>query len=252
MFERDVLRAVLNTPESIDDSLPTRPFPPSDKYLEGLWRHKVETDPITTLHDSLKARFTDDSINGGDVANALRFLAQATGDVVFQTAARAMRGCGLISGNTDGGNLRGGGLKQDVLRVLRQLNGEAEWIVMPHMRTWIVARGLSMHAAAMRTAAVYGIPGASFATVVKNLERTYRQWSASVAANKPATPAPNGDTGRRLRVRFARPWLDINNVPVNEHLGVKFDGDGFGIAPDTGEWRRLIDDGHIALYGEAK
>jgi hypothetical protein len=50
-------------------------------------------------------------------------------------------------------------------------------------------------------------------------------------------------------VRFTRPWLGADNQPITELMGVKFGDDGFGLASDDREWRRLIAGGHISLCG---
>jgi hypothetical protein len=103
--------------------------------------------------------------------------------------------------------------------------------------------------AARLAAAQRGIPGASFDAVVKQLTQAFRSWKASVEAEKPAASFPTGDTGRKLRVRMARPWLGHENLPVSEIRGVIFDTDGAAVAPDDAWWRGMIHDGHFCLCG---
>jgi len=169
---------------------------------------------------------------------ALHFLARATGDTAFKTAALAMRAYGLEEG----------GLKTRTLGFLRTNRGEPEWLVMPFMMQQVRRCG-SIRRAAMLTCARYGIPGASFEAVVKSLTLKYPEWKVSVETLSPARAPPSGDTGRKLKVKFARPWLETESQPVAELLGVKFDADGFGLAPDNRQWRQWIHDGHIALFG---
>jgi hypothetical protein len=221
--------------ESLEDKKPSR------EYLDKCWQAAVKRDPLRAPIDDLKGKdgvaYAKASISGRDVAEALDFLSEALGDEAFWTAALALRAYGISAG----------GVKQDTLRLLRTHGGEPEWIVMPHMALWVY-RGLAPRAAAMRTAAQHGVPGPSFDTVVKNLERTWRDYSS--AGNAPAFAPIAGDTGRKLRVRLLPNARPADGDPaLKEIMGVAFDADGFGVAPDTREWRRWIHEGHIAFYG---
>jgi hypothetical protein len=182
-------------------------------------------------------KFANKSIKGSDIAEALDFLAVMTNDPAFKTAASALRGYGLV----------GGGLKQETSRLIKESNDTAAWLAMPHMSRW-VAHSPSIHAAAERTAAQLGIAGATFAAVVRDLCDTYPIWLKAVEENAPVPSAPNGDTGRKLKVRLPFSWHGAEKQPVLE-FGVKFDEDGFGIAPDNRDWRRRINKGQVALYG---
>ena len=214
---------------------------PSSNFLEECWRAAVERNRLKVPIDKLRrGAFSRPSISGRDIAEALDFLSEAIGDEAFRTASLALRAYGIGSG----------GVKQDVLRLLREHRGDPEWIVMPMMGSWVIKRGLTPRKAAIRTAAQYGVPGPSFETVVKNLERTYRAWTRSVAATAPSRAPPDGDTGRKLKVRRIRPSVNGEALPVKDVImGVAFDEDGFGVAPDTREWRRFIHEGIVALYG---
>jgi hypothetical protein len=225
-------RRAIPKDESLEDAKP------SEGFLERCWQSAVARDPLIVSHDLLKRSFLAESIKGNDVAMALHFLARATGDPAFKTAALAVRAYGLEDG----------GLKARTLGLLRENRGEPEWLVMPFMMQQ-VRGGRSIRRAAMITCARYGIPGPTFATVVRSLTLKYPEWKASVEIHSPATAPPSGDTGRKLRVKFARPWLGTDNQPMKELLGVIFDEDGFGLAPDNRQWRQWIHDGHIALFG---
>src|SRR5437764_914373 len=79
---------------------------PSAAAFEAMWCASVARDPLNVAYDRGKqAKFANESLNGGDVAEALDFLANMTGDEAFLTAALAIRSYGVA----------GGGLKQDTL-----------------------------------------------------------------------------------------------------------------------------------------
>jgi hypothetical protein len=169
---------------------------------------------------------------------ALDFIAEITGDEAFRSAILAMRAYGLDRG----------GLKQNALQMIKKQCRTAEWAAMPRMHS-LVLSGLESVPAAKEAAAQPGIPGQSFSRVVDRLRKTYPAWKRSLAGQLPAPRWLDGNTGRTLRVRLARPWLGADNQPSSELMGVQFGDDGFGIAADNREWRRLIYEGHIALYG---
>jgi hypothetical protein len=204
-----------------------------------MWRQSVSRDPLYVAYDRGRAAISaNESINGGDVADALDFLADMVGDHAFRTAALALRGYGLA----------GGGLKQDTLGLVREQNGTAAWAAMPCMHSWKqVIKSVS--AAAARTAVQLGIPGKSFEVVIDALRKTYPVWLKEIEDKAPTRQIQSGDTGRKLRVRFTVPRLGADNEPITELMGVHFGQDGFGIAPDNRDWRRLIHQGHVALYG---
>jgi hypothetical protein len=103
--------------------------------------------------------------------------------------------------------------------------------------------------AARLAAAQHGIPGLSFDAVVKQLTIAYPSWKAAVEAKTPAPSFLTGDTGRKLKVRFARPWLGPDNLPTREIRNITFDADGAALAPDDAWWRRMIFEGHFCLCG---
>jgi hypothetical protein len=211
----------------------------TDSELDKKWRRSVSRDRLNVAYDRGKATsFANESIKGKDVAAALAFLADMTGDEAFQTAALALRAYGLAEG----------GLKQKTLQMMRDTHGTAARFAMPEMHAW-VREGKSVTDAAARTAVQLGIPGVSFDAVVEHLRKSYSGWLEVVEGNVPSPQFPSGDTGRKLRVRFTRPWLGADNQPVTELMGVRFGDDGFGLAPDNREWRRLIAGGHISHCG---
>jgi hypothetical protein len=87
---------------------------PTLAALEEMWQASNSRDSLCVAHERGGAtKFANESINGGDLADALDFLADMTGDHAFLTAALALRGYGLAVG----------GLKQDTLRMLREYHG---------------------------------------------------------------------------------------------------------------------------------
>jgi hypothetical protein len=173
----------------------------SDRTDEEMWRRSVSRDPLCVAYDRGRAAiFANESINGGDVADALDFLAEMIGDHAFRTAALALRGYGLA----------GGGLKQDTLRLVREQNGTAAWAAMPCIHSWKQVIK-SERAAAAQTAVQLGIPGSSFEAVKKELCKTYPVWLKEIEDKAPTRQSQSGDTGRKLRVRFTVPWLGADN-----------------------------------------
>ena len=214
---------------------------PSPEFLEVCWRKAREKYPLNVPVDRLKGGevFSKPSVSGRDIAEALDVLFDAIGDEAFRTAALALRAYGLDEG----------GLKQEAQRLLLDHGGDPEWVVMPMIGRWVTS-GLRPRAAARMIAAQYGISGPSFETVVKNLERTWGKYSRAIKADAPKKPFPSGDTGRKLKVRLIIGKLDPK-ASLKEIMGVAFDEDGFGVAPDTREWRRLINQGAFAFHGYA-
>lgn len=211
--------------------------------LKKAWEQRCKVDPFEGTYDRIKTEtFANESINAGDIADALDFVAAATGDDLFKRSALALRAYGLA----------GGGLKQDTTRMLIDHHRTAAWGAMPKIHEWVVRQGLSIREAAARVAARLGIKGQSFNAVVDDLRKTYPSWIKAIENKGPGRIVNDGDTGRKLRVRFARPWLDADNRPIAELMGIKFDDEGFGLAPDNREWRRFIQEGQIALYGVSK
>jgi hypothetical protein len=210
-----------------------------DTAPEEKWRRAVARDPFSVAYDRGKATsFANESIKGKDIAAALNFLADMTGDHAFLTAALVLRAYGLADG----------GLKQKTLEMMRDNHGTPARFAGPRMHAW-VREGKSVSEAAALTAIDLGIPGASFKAVVDALRKGYSSWREAVDDDQHPPQLPSGDTGRRLRVRLTCSWLDANNKPITELMGVKFGDDGFGVAPDDREWRRLIAGGSISLCG---
>src|SRR5262249_11953569 len=185
--------------------------------------------------------FANESLSGGDIAEALEFLEDMLGDDAFRTARLALDAYGLTFG---------GGLKNETLAVVKDQWQTAAWGAMPRMHAWVI-NGKSEREAAKISAAELGVravKSARYEAAIDSLRKTYPLWLKSVKNNEPCK-VHDGDTGRKLRVRFARTWLGADNQPITELMSVKFDGNGFGLAPDNREWRRLIHAGYIALYG---
>ncbi len=211
---------------------------PSEEFLRGCWEQALKRNPIVTSYDKAKqVSPARESIKCADVVATLDFLADSIGDDIFRTASLALRSYGLDKG----------GLKQSVCRLLAEHKAEPEYVVIWYMKR-LVDKGKSVRGAAMLTAAHYGIPGQSFESVVKSLTLKFPKWKSDVESKAPGRTFPTGDTGRKLRVRLARPSAGADN-PVWEQMGVKFDKDGFGIVPDDKRWRQLIFEGHVAHYG---
>ncbi|HME84822.1 MAG TPA: hypothetical protein VKG91_09810 [Roseiarcus sp.] len=208
-------------------------------FLEFLWKAAVARDPIKTPYDA----FNDASLSGEATAEALAMLYEKTGDEAFRTALLALRAYELDKG----------GLKENLRRAMRGAADArpAVWLLMPHMASWR-SRVAHDSQAARLTAAQHGVRGQSFDAVVNELRKAYALWNASVRDNKPTTGFPSGDTGRKLKVRMARPWLGTDNLPLKEIRGVTFDADGSALAPDDFWWRRMIHDGHFCLVASSR
>ena len=85
--------------------------------------------------------------------------------------------------------------------------------------------------------------------MVKELCTAFGPWQASVKSKAPADMPPIGDTGRKLRVRMATPWLGVDNHPIEEMRGVLFNEDGTALAPDDCWWRGKVCEGTFHLCG---
>lgn len=206
------------------------------EFLEACWRKSVKRDRIQTPYEAIES----ESLSGEATAAALELLVEVTGDEAFRTALLALRAYGLDKG----------GLKE---KLKQRLRGSLDVrpairLVLPTMSNWRRRVSTDVQAARL-TAAQYGIPGQSFATVVEELRKASKKWEASVASEAPAAVPPAGDTGRKLKVRWAHPWLGPGNVPLNEIRGVSLDRDGAGLAPDDSWWRARIHDGSFHLCG---
>jgi hypothetical protein len=78
--------------------------------LKKLWEWKCKIDPFIGCYDrGKKTQFANESISGGDIAEALDFLVDMLGDEAFRTARLALNAYGLRFG---------GGLKQKTLAMI--------------------------------------------------------------------------------------------------------------------------------------
>jgi hypothetical protein len=83
---------------------------------------------LSATYDRLQSReFADISMTGRDIARGLEFLAAATDDEVFRSAALAIQAYGLDKG----------GLKASTLKMLRDNQRTAEWGAMSVMHQLI-------------------------------------------------------------------------------------------------------------------
>jgi hypothetical protein len=86
--------------------------------LEKAWRNEVTRPTLHATYDKLRsAEFADVSVKGRDIARGLDFLAEATDDEAFWTAALAIRAYGFDKG----------GLKTSTLKMLRDNQRTADW-----------------------------------------------------------------------------------------------------------------------------
>lgn len=102
-----------------------------------------------------------------------------------------------------------------------------------------------MALAAKLTMAQLGAPGDDFETVATALRKVFASYRSGGSLVK--APLNLGDTGRKLKVRFSRPWLGADNKSLRVMRDVEFADDGTGLAPDNQWWRRMIRDGHFEL-----
>jgi hypothetical protein len=206
-------------------------------FLEQLWIARRRRDPIK---DGYELSDESSSLNGEATASALKLLWDATGDEAFRTSLLALPSYGLERG----------GLKEQLKRQMRGPHDvrPAIALALPTMYLWRRKVKTDIQAARL-TAAQHGIPGASFDAVVKQLIQAFPSWKCSAETEKAAPAYLTGDTGRKLKVRMAHPWLGPDNLPAREIRGVTFDADGGAIAPDDAWWRRMIRCGHFCLCG---
>jgi len=180
------------------------------------------------------------SVRGRDVARALEFLAEATDDDVFRSAALAIRGYGLDKG----------GLKASTLKMLRENRRTAEWAAMRMMHQF-VEEGSSVLQSARSTSVVLGLPGQSMASTVDNLRKVYPKWLKAINGHSPPPTLPDGSTGRKLRVQLRQVVKTADRTSRISWFpgGAVFDATGFAIVPDNREWRRLVNKGFAVLFG---
>jgi hypothetical protein len=237
-----------------------RPETCTDEFLSKCWEAALKRDPVMTPYEKLAT-----STAGAATGAALEFLARLTDDEAFRTALLVLRAYGFDEGRRTGLQERG----------RERLSGRlsmrpAVRLCMPTMYGWVQKfrnEGnprtgknddiISM--AAKFTLAQHGVPLrerkrpkhetllAKFLTVMDELRKAYPRWEVSVDSNEPAETPKTGDTGRKLKVRMARPHLGADNKPTSDVRGVVFATDGSGLAPDNQWWRKMIRDGHFEL-----
>jgi hypothetical protein len=174
------------------------------------------------------------------VWRALEFLAVATDDEVFRSAALALKAYGLNKG----------GLKASVLRMFKESERTGEFAAMRIMHQFM-GEGASASQAARATAIALGLPGQSFRSVTDSLRKLYPKWLKTANNNVPEPAPPDGRTGRKLRVQL-RPVIKksdgvsrLSRFPCD----VTLDPEGFAIVPDNREWRRLVHKGFAVQFG---
>jgi hypothetical protein len=213
-----------------------RPKECTPEFLKACWGQAVARDRVKTKYDDLKGSA---SLSGEATAAALELLVEATGDEAFRTALLALRAYGFNRG----------GLTRALKERMRKLDIRPTiWLVMPMMAKWR-RRVESDVKAARLTAAQYGVSGQSFEAVVTELRKSFTKWKTSVEANEPADIDTSGDTGRKLKVRWAAPVLGADNAPLRQIRGVLIETDGMACAPDDAWWRARIHDGSFHLCG---
>jgi hypothetical protein len=208
---------------------------------EQVWRREATRPTIRASYDILQShQFKDVSVRGRDVARALEFLAEATDDDVFRSAALAIRAYGLDKG----------GLKASTLKMLRESQRTADWGAMRVMHQF-VEEGMSVLQSARLTAIVLGMPGQSLMSKVDNLRKVYPKWLKTIDGRTPAPRLPDGCTGGKLKVKL-RPVVKtadrasrISQFPDDAIL----DGAGFASVPDNRKWRGLVKRGFAVLFG---
>jgi hypothetical protein len=208
----------------------------TDDFLENCWCSAKKRNPIWDGYDKIAA----ESYNGDTLASALELIAHI--DPVFDDALKVLRAYKLDKG----------GLKAELQRRQRRFGVRPAYtIALPRIANWLPATARrggkeSVALAVKLTMAQIGVPGDDFETVATALRKAFASYSGCDKLDRNA-PLNFGDTGRKLKVRFSRPWLGKDNKPLRVMRGVDFADDGTGLAPDDQWWRRMIRDGHFEL-----
>jgi hypothetical protein len=141
-----------------------------NEMMEKDWMRAVKRDPLNTLYARAKSVFLARAqVKCRDFHNTLNAFAAATGDARFQAAAQAMEDHSLMVGN----------VKERIMAAaLAHRCFKAEWAAMPGVHLWVTNGGgkVSVTHAAKMVAIEQGIPGTSFAEVVKDIRKTYPIW----------------------------------------------------------------------------
>jgi hypothetical protein len=209
--------------------------------VEEVWRAELNRPTLSATYDRLRSpEFADISVKGRSVWRALEFLAVATEDEVFRSAALALQAYGLNKG----------GLKASVLRIFRDSERTGEFAAMRVMHQFM-GEGISASRAARATAVALGLPGQSLRSVADDLRKLYPKWLKLVDNNIPRPAPPDGSTGRKLRIQL-RPVIKRNDGVSRLSRfpsDMTFDAEGWAIVPDNREWRRLVHKGFAVHFG---
>jgi hypothetical protein len=147
---------------------------PEPDPLEEAWKLAMKNgrDLLLTLYPVAKrAYLAKAAVRCADFHKTLNVLAQITGDGRFEAAAQAMQ---------DNDLLKGGDVKQTIMDVaLKHRCFRASWVAMDNVHLWVKA-GTSVEKAAKLVAVELGIPGTSFAEVVKDIRQNYPRWLKEV------------------------------------------------------------------------
>ena len=204
------------------------------------WRAATAV-PGWDVYDRADRGLGSKSINADDVKIILGYLADITGDPVFEDAKQVFASYDLK-----------GGLEQSVRKLVKASDQYLGHMLAPMIEDIIVrgtststgSKKVSVYAAAKTVAIALGVPGVNLKAVVDELRRAYPVWKTNGAP-----PMPSGDTGERIKVQLG-PALSQLGRGTNL-VGCNFDDNGVGIVPDDRRWRILLHLGRVTLLGRA-
>jgi hypothetical protein len=194
------------------------------------WRERVKNGhALRTGYDQASASFPA-KVSHEDLLASLEALASAFGDSTFSEAAIVLKSY----------NFNKGGIKRQVLNILSKYRGKSILAAVPIMDQFIESGHSKREAAeiAVEATGVQGTTGAaSFKSVVDEVRAAYasERRSKGAPAEECAREWPGGDTGRKMKIAWVRPW---KMPPGAEPADM-----GCFIVPDNRAWRRAVRDG---------
>jgi hypothetical protein len=148
----------------------------SDEALELAWQKAIKRGPLISLYAEAKRVYlSKEAVRCKDFIRAIEVFAAVTGDVRFLAAAQAMKDHKLMDGY----------VKETLMATAKKHNCYgAEWAAMDAVHSWVGKKAggktISVARAAKLAAIEVGVPGASFAEVVKDLRKLYPEWKLAI------------------------------------------------------------------------